>query len=109
MTVLKEIKKLISLHPDDTSFDTDLIIFINGALNTLHQMGLNEITINETTPWEDITNNDPKLEIIKTYIFLKVKLIFDPPISSILMDAYKKQLDELTWRITNLSFSGTSS
>lgn len=103
-SILNSIKKLLGPYEDDTSFDIDLIININTVLSILTQLGVGpsegfSIT-GSTEIWSDFI--DPSMvsiEQVKTYVYLKVKLIFDPPMSSTVIDAYKRQIDELEWRI----------
>lgn len=102
-SVLLSVKHQLGINEDDTSFDVDLINCINMALNTLTQIGLQpeegvRITDVEDT-WDSILEDDPMLETIKTYIFMKVKLAFDPPQSGGLIDVYKSQIAEMEWRL----------
>lgn len=101
-SILTTIKKLLGIAEDDTSFDTDVIININMALNVLLQLGVGpkngfSITGNTET-WSDYINDMSKLEMVKTYIYLKVKLIFDPPQSSRVIESIENQIKELEWR-----------
>ena len=101
-SILTTIKKLLGIAEDDTSFDTDVIININMALNVLLQLGVGpengfSITGNIET-WSDYIDDMSKLEMVKTYIYLKVKLIFDPPQSSRVIESIENQIKELEWR-----------
>ena len=101
-SILITIKKLLGIAEDDTSFDTDVIININMALNVLLQLGVGpengfSITGNTET-WSDYIDDMSKLEMVKTYIYLKVKLIFDPPQSSRVIESIENQIKELEWR-----------
>lgn len=101
-SILTTIKKLLGIAEDDTSFDTDVIININMALNVLLQLGVGpengfSITGNTET-WSDYIDDMSKLEMVKTYIYLKVKLIFDPPQSSRVIESIENQIKELEWR-----------
>ena len=103
LSILDSIKKLLGMSPDYTPFDPDLIILINMALNTLTQIGVGpssgfKIVTNGET-WNDFIGNDPRLESVKTYVFLKVKIVFDPPQSSVVLNCYKEQIQELEWRL----------
>lgn len=101
-SILLSIKKLLGLPPEDTSFDLDIIININAAFSTLYQIGVDDksITIeNDSAIWSDYIYNSNILNLVKQYVFMKVKLAFDPPSSSSVMDAYKQQIAELEWRI----------
>lgn len=102
-SVLNTIKKMLGLAADYTAFDTDIIVFINGVLMTLHQYGVTPKEGYKITgpdeKWSDFLPSDKLLEAVKTYIFLKVKIVFDPPTSSYVLTAYQSQADENLWRI----------
>lgn len=101
-SILLSIKKLLGMEEDYDCFDTDVIIHINTALTILSQLGVGRnsfyITGNGET-WEDFTDQCHKIEFIKTFVYLKVKLIFDPPASSTAVKAMEEVAKELEWRI----------
>lgn len=104
-SILTSIKKLLGIDEEDVSFDTDIMIHINSAITILSQMGIGPsngfIVTSKDQSWSDyITSTTINLEGVKTYIYLKVKLIFDPPTNSITVDAINKNLSELEWRMT---------
>ena len=103
-SILISIKKLLGISADYTHFDDDLIIQINSAFSTLTQLGVGPIEGFEiedaTSTWSEFLRDDPRLNFAKTYVQIKVKLAFDPPTSSALIDSYNRQLDEITWRLT---------
>lgn len=103
-SILTSIKKLLGISSDYTHFDPDIIIQINSAFSALTQLGVGPAEGFEiqdaTSTWSEFINNDPRLNFAKTYVQIKVKLAFDPPTSSALIDSYNRQLDELTWRLT---------
>ncbi len=102
-SILNNIKKLLGLSETDTSFDTDVIIHINSAFMVLNQLGVGPIAgfriSNSDTKWSDYVSEDSNLEALKTYIHLKVKIVFDPPLSSTVMDAHKEVIKEMEWRL----------
>lgn len=103
-SILTSIKKLLGIAEEYTEFDTDIIIHINSAFSILNQLGLgtnDTFSISSSTEtWEDFLGDNHKfLEMVKTYIYLKVKVIFDPPTSSYVLNAYNEQIKELEWRI----------
>ena len=103
-SILTSIKKLIGITEDYKHFDTDLIIHINSVFMILSQMGIgpdNGFSISdETTTWNDyLPEGDKNFEAVKTYIYLKTRLIFDPPQSSSTMEAIKQTISELEWRL----------
>lgn len=102
-SILTDVKKAIGGIPEEIeAFDQDLILFINSELSTLNQLGFGpdegyEIDC-KTQSWEDLFT-DPRLNFVKEFIVLKVKMVFDPPQSSFVMDALKTKSKELEWRI----------
>lgn len=103
-SILNTIKKLLGLEESYTHFDTDIIIGINTALSTLTQIGVGPAEgfsiSDKTTTWSDYISDMSKLELIKSYIQLKTKLLFDPPTSSAVIEVINKQITELEWRIS---------
>lgn len=107
--ILSSIKKLLGLNDSITVFDSDIVIHINTIFANLAQMGVGPkdsadknvgfriVTGNEV--WNDFTNDDILIENVKSYIYIKVKMIFDPPTSSALINAYNDQAKELEWRL----------
>ena len=102
-SILGTIKKLLGLDDNYTAFDTDIIVFINSAMMTLQQLGVGPergLTVTGITEkWSDFIPTDMMLEGVKTYIYLCVRMTFDPPASSFVMDAMKQQKEELEWRL----------
>lgn len=102
-SILETIKKLLGISSDYVVFDQDLIIHINSVLNILTQLGVGPTDgyaiTDSTNLWCEFINTTTILELVKTYIYLKVRLIFDPPTSSIHADAIQKNLSELEYRI----------
>lgn len=101
-SILDSIKKLLGIQIDENAFDNDIIIHINSVLAALTQMGIGPeegyAISGSNEKWSDFVGNDKRLSSIKTYIYLKVRIIFDPPASSAIMDAYKQQIQEFEWR-----------
>ena len=102
-SILTSIKKLLGIEEDYEIFDTDIIIYINSAFATLTQLGVGPVESfsisDKTATWSSYMQNDPRLEHVKTYIYLKVKMIFDPPSSSTVIDAYNRNIQEMEWRL----------
>ena len=102
-SILTSIKKLLGIAEEDTSFDQDIIMHINTVFAILAQLGVgpaNGFSIEDDSAiWEDYLGNATNLELIKSYIYMKVRSMFDPPTSSILADAMNKNISELEWRI----------
>lgn len=102
-SILTSVKKLLGLTEDYTAFDADLIMHINSVFMILHQMGVGPedgfAIVDETDRWADFMANGAGLNAVKSYIALKVRLLFDPPQSSVTMEAVKNEIAELEWRI----------
>lgn len=103
-SILNNVKKMLGLDEDYDAFDTDVIIHINSVFSTLSQLGIGPIEgfmIEDDIPtWDDflITPN-ANLSSIKTYVYLRVRLLFDPPATSFAIQAMEKQIQELEWRL----------
>ena len=100
-SILDSIKKLLGIQPEYTSFDEDIIVAINTSFATLNQLGVGPeggyMIEDNTQTWNDyITTTN--LNMVKTYIYLKSRLLFDPPTGGVL-DAIKNQLAELEFRL----------
>lgn len=104
-SILATIKKLLGVPEEVLDFDTDIIIHINTVLGTLNQLGIGPeegfAISDEYAIWDDFIDSKYKLESVKTYIYLKVKLLFDPPQNSSVTASIKEQIAELEWRINN--------
>ena len=102
-SILTSIKKLLGIAEEDTSFDQDIIMHINTVFAILAQLGVGPeggFSIeDDSSIWEDYLGNATNLELVKSYIYMKVRSMFDPPTSSILADAMNKNISELEWRI----------
>ena len=104
-SVLLSIKQMLGISPEDTSFDVNVIMSINTALTILMDLGLteveDEIVIDDDMTWDDLLGGRTDIEYVKTYIYQKVKMIFDPPTSTAAIDAMQRSISELEWRICN--------
>lgn len=102
-SILTSIKKFLGIAEEYKHFDADLIIHINSVFSILTQLGVGPsegFSIeNEVTVWADFIPEKSKIELVKSYIYLKVKLLFDPPLSSSVMDAINRQISEFEWRL----------
>lgn len=105
-SILQTIKQLLGISEADESFDQNIIILVNSALNILSQIGLEEANNfqikGSSETWNELFRDRKDLEIVKTYICFKVKMMFDPPTSSAALEATKRVLDEQEWRIANI-------
>lgn len=101
-SILTTIKKMIGLTEYDTIFDPDIIVYINSAFMDLYQIGVSESPFSisdKSSKWEDFLEDLTKIGYVKTYIFIKVRLIFDPPQTSFLLEALSRQLEQIEWRL----------
>lgn len=102
-SILTSIKKLLGIAEDYEQFDQDIIMHINSVLSILAQLGVshkNGFSITDKNAvWSDFLADSTHLELVKSYVHIKVKLFFDPPQSSALIEAYNRMISELEWRI----------
>lgn len=102
-SILKSTKKILGLDPEYMVFDLDIITHINTAFSTLNQLGVGPVNgfsiEDDEATWSDYLVDDLKLSSVKTYVYLKVRLIFDPPVTSYLIATFEKQITELEWRL----------
>lgn len=102
-SILTSTKKVIGIAEDDTTFDLDIMIHINSVFATLQQIGVGPedgfMIEDDSAEWDDYLEGDNGLNNVKTYMFLKVRMFFDPPQTSFLLTAMEKQVDQLEARI----------
>lgn len=102
-SILNSIKKLLGLHEEVTDFDTDIIIHINSVFMILNQLGVGPkegFSIkDDSAEWSDYISEPNLIESVKSYIYLKVRLLFDPPQSSAHIESIKALVSELEWRL----------
>lgn len=102
-SILTSIKKMLGIPEEDSAFDNDIVMHINTVFGILTQMGVGSqdgfsITGHDET-WDSFTENQTKLEMVKSYIYLKVRLLFDPPQNSSLIESINRLISELEWRL----------
>ena len=102
-SILTSIKKLLGIDEAYEQFDMDLILHINSVLAVLTQLGVGPeegFSISDKSAvWSDFMPDSPKLGFVKSYMNLKVRLLFDPPLGSAVIEAINRQISELEWRI----------
>ena len=102
-SILTSIKKLLGITEEYEHFDQDIIIHINSVFMILNQLGVgptNGFSITDKTAvWSDFISEGANLESVKSYIYLKVRLIFDPPTSSAVMESMNRMISEFEWRL----------
>ena len=100
-SILTSIKKLLGITESCTDFDTDIIIHINTVLMTLNQLGVGTEGFqieDKNAVWSEFIDPN-KLAATKSYVHLRVKLLFDPPLNSAIIEAIKESIRELEWRL----------
>lgn len=102
-SILTSIKKLLGIAEEYTQFDEDIIMHINTVFLNLTQLGVGPeegfAIENDAASWEDFINDNIQLQAVKTYVYLKVKLLFDPPLSSSVIESMNRTIAELEWRL----------
>lgn len=102
-SILTSVKKSLGLEPDYVVFDPDIIMHINSVLADLHQLGIGPedgFEIEDSTPtWADFLGAVKPLNSTKSYVYLRVRLLFDPPQTSYLVTAIEEQIKKWEWRI----------
>lgn len=104
-SILLSIKKMLGICDDYNAFDQDIIIHINSVFMILNQLGVGPVgqcfmITGESESWEDFLKDNQKIELVKSYMYLKVRLIFDPPSTGVLHEAMERQISEFEWRLS---------
>ena len=102
-SILTSVKKMLGITKEYDVFDMDIVMHINSVFMILYQMGVGpseafKIT-DDSTKWSDFIPEGSKLESVKSYMYLKVKLLFDPPTNSAVTEANNRMISELEWRL----------
>lgn len=102
-SILLSTKKILGLTADYTAFDLDILTHINSAFAVVTQLGAGPVggfmIEDENATWESLAVPEPQLSVVKTYIFLRVRMLFDPPTTSFHLEATKEQIREYEWRL----------
>lgn len=104
-SILNSTKKILGVAQDYEAFDLDIITHINAVFSTLEQLGVGPVggfTIqDETAEWGDLLGRPvpPTLNQVKSYVFLRVRLLFDPPTNSFAIASMEKQVEQMEWRL----------
>lgn len=102
-SILTSIKKLLGITEEYTHFDADIIMHINSVFMILTQLGVGPsegFSISDkTATWDDFLPDGKNLEAVKSYMHMKVRLLFDPPLSSTVTDCIGRMISELEWRL----------
>ena len=102
-SILMTIRKLVCGDPYADHFDTDLLVHINACFSILNQLGVGPesgfVVTDETQSWSSYIADNYILNMVKTYVTLKVKKVFDPPLTSSVLEAMDKEISQLEWRL----------
>ena len=102
-SILTSTKKMLGITEEYTHFDDDIIMHINSVFMILTQLGVGPakgfVIQSKDAVWSDFISEDDNLEAVKTYVYLKVKLLFDPPLTSSVSDSRGRLINELEWRL----------
>lgn len=105
-SILNSIKKVLGIDPSYDVFDVDILMHINSVFADLHQIGAAPNppikVMDETTVWDDFIQGKENVDMVQTYVALRVRLLFDPPTSAYGIDSLQKQADKLEWRLSIL-------
>jgi hypothetical protein len=105
-SILLSTKKILGLAPEYTVFDQDIMTHINATFSVLQQLGIGPVEgfsiVDEGATWGEYLAPAVQLHLVKTYMYLKVRMAFDPPGTSFLIDAMQKQIDQYEWRLNVL-------
>ena len=102
-SILMTIRKLVCGNPYADHFDNDLLVHINACFSILNQLGVGPedgfVVTDDTQSWSSYIADNRTLNMVKTYVTLKVKKIFDPPLTSSVLEAMDKEISQLEWRL----------
>ena len=102
-SILNSVKKVLGLEETYTSFDVDILMHINSMFGVLHQLGIGPdagfVIEDDSSVWSDFLDDDVLLNSAKTYVYLRVRMLFDPPTTSYLITAMEKQISEIERRL----------
>ena len=102
-SILTSTKKMLGITEEYTHFDDDIIMHINSVFMILTQLGIGPTKgfaiQSKDAVWSDFISEDDNLEAVNTYVYLKVKLLFDPPLTSSVSDSMGRLINELEWRL----------
>ena len=102
-SILNSTKKILGIAEDYTAFDEDIITHINTTFSTLTQLGVGPVAgfmiEDASTEWDEYLVEDFQYNSVRSYVFLRVRMLFDPPTTSYMIAAMEKQIQELEWRL----------
>lgn len=102
-SILNSVKKVLGIDAEYDAFDQDVILHINSALATLNQLGVGPeegfMIEDDEAEWGDFIGDDPRLNPVKSYLYLRVRIVFDPPATSFVLASLQEQVKEHEWRL----------
>lgn len=103
-SILISTKKILGVGPDYAAFDLDIITHINSTFSIVHQLGIGPddgfMIEDDSALWSDLEVDPSQLNLLRTYVFLKVRMLFDPPTTSFLIEATNNQIQEYEYRLS---------
>jgi hypothetical protein len=106
-SILTSTKKLLGIDEAYTHFDLDVITSINSCLATLNQIGVGPVegfSIEDATAeWEDFVGEDSRMNLVRSYVYMKTRVVFDPPTTGFFLTALQDQIKEAEWRLNMFS------
>lgn len=109
--ILASVKEALGIPVSVNSFDTTLLMHINAVISILGTLGVGEgepLAVNSDTVWSDCFEDSTELDLVKTDMYLRVRLMFDPPNTSFVLESINKQITENEWRLNVIVDSGES-
>lgn len=111
-SILTSVKKMLGIEPECNHFDIDIIMHINSVFVILNQLGVGPENLYSITgpeeSWSDFFGDTQVIDLVKSYMYLKVRLIFDPPNTGVLHEAMERQIKEFEWRLNVQAEGGVS-
>lgn len=111
-SIFYSIKRILGVDPSYTVYDNDILLLINGVFARLHELGIGPVDgfaiEDDAATWGDFLGSDiNKFNQVKTYVYLSVRILFDPPQTGYLVTAMEKQIDKLEWTINVVREEGS--
>ena len=101
-SIVEDVKEVLGVNSRGYGFNTDICMHINTAISTLRQLGATdyrEFIVDSGITWEEVFKPEMALWLVRSYVYLRCRLLFDPPSNSFVQTALEKQISELEWRI----------
>lgn len=106
-SILESTKQMLGVAPEYKAFDLEILTHINSVLSTLEQLGVGPsggfAIQDDSESWGELLGGDPRLNQVKSYVYLRVRLLFDPPATSFAIAAQQSQVDQMEWRLMVLT------